>query len=137
MPLLTKSATAEEPSRVLITGSIAGIGVGTLGEQATYGYSLSKAAVMHLARNLAVELGPRHILVNSIAPGLFPSTMTLDRMNNVGGIQKVAAEVPNRRLGRAEDIAALVVFLSGRGASHITGETIVVDGGNIHTRSML
>lgn len=63
--------------------------------------------------------------------------MTLDRMQNVGGISAVVAEIPNGRVGRPEDIAALVVFLSGRGSSHINGATIVVDGGNIHTRSML
>lgn len=136
-PLLQKRASHEKPSRVLVTGSIAGIGVGTLGSQATYGYSVTKAAVMHLARNLAVDLGTRHILCNAIAPGLFPSKMTLDRMNNVGGQEKIAHEVPNQRLGRPEDIAALVVFLCGRGSSHINGTTIVLDGGNIHTRSIL
>lgn len=135
--MLENNATRQHPSRILITGSIAGIGIGTLGSQATYGYSMTKAAVMHLARNLAVELGPRNILVNSIAPGLFPSKMTLDRMENVGGVANVASNVPNGRVGRPEDIAALVVFLSGRGSSHINGTTIVIDGGNLHTRSML
>lgn len=98
---------------------------------------MSKAAVMHLARNLAVDLGPRRILVNSIAPGLFPSKMTLKRMDVVGGHQKIAKQVPNQRLGTAEDIAGLVVFLSSRAGSHVNGENIVIDGGNIHTRSIL
>lgn len=68
-PLLQKEASIEDPSRVIITASVAGIGVGTLGKQATFGYSASKAAVIHLSKNLAVELGPRGILVNAIAPG--------------------------------------------------------------------
>jgi NAD(P)-dependent dehydrogenase (short-subunit alcohol dehydrogenase family) len=68
-PLLQKKGTIEDPSRVIITASVAGIGVGTLGKNATFGYSASKAAVIHLTKNLAVELGPRHILVNAIAPG--------------------------------------------------------------------
>ena len=58
-PLLRKNATQEDPSRVIITASIAGIGVGTLGENATFGYSASKAAALHLTRNLALELGPQ------------------------------------------------------------------------------
>lgn len=127
----------QSPSRVIVTGSTAGIGIGTLGSQATFGYSASKAAIMHLARNLAVELGPRNILINSIAPGLVPSRMTTGRMGNVGGTAKIAQEVPNGRVGAPEDIAVLVVFLSRRGASHINGATIVIDEGTILTRSML
>src|ERR1700742_2348260 len=50
--LLEKRATKDEPSRIIITASIAGLGVGTLGDQATYGYSASKAAAIHLAKNL-------------------------------------------------------------------------------------
>merc|ERR1712039_1073212 len=60
-PLLRKRATLEDPSRIVITASIAGIGIGTLGPNATFGYSASKAAALHLARNLAGELGPQHI----------------------------------------------------------------------------
>lgn len=68
-PMLQKKGTIADPSRVIITASVAGIGIGSLGKNATFGYSASKAAVIHLAKNLAVELGPRHILVNAIAPG--------------------------------------------------------------------
>jgi len=68
-PLLRKHASIEEPSRVIVTASVAGLGIGTLGEHATFAYSASKAAVLHLARNMAVELGPQGIIVNSIAPG--------------------------------------------------------------------
>jgi len=62
-PLLGKRGTIADPSRVLITASVAGLGVGSLGENGTYGYSASKAAAIHLGRNLAVELGPRHMYV--------------------------------------------------------------------------
>ena len=54
---------------MIVTASVAGLGIGTLGEHATFAYSASKAAVLHLARNMAVELGPQGIIVNSIAPG--------------------------------------------------------------------
>lgn len=127
-PLLQKNGTIEDPSRVIITSSVAGIAVGTLGKNATFGYSASKAAVIHLAKNLAVELGPRHILVNAIAPGFFPSKMASELMRLSGGTDALAARNPSKRLGKPEDIAGLVVFLSSRASSHINGAIITVDG---------
>ncbi|KAH6681880.1 hypothetical protein B0J14DRAFT_501649 [Halenospora varia] len=133
-PLLQKNGSIDDPSRVIITASVAGLAVGSLGENATFGYSASKAAVIHLAKNLAVELGPRHILVNSIAPGFFPSKMASGLIELTGGIENLAAKNPNRRLGRPEDIAGLVVFLSSRASSHINGATVTVDGGEVVSR---
>lgn len=133
-PLLQKKGSIADPSRVIITASVAGIGVGTLGANATFGYSASKAAVIHLAKNLAVELGPRHILVNAIAPGFFPSKMANGLLDLVGGAEEMAAKNPSKRLGKAEDIAGLVVFLSSRAASHINGAVITVDGGEVWAR---
>jgi NAD(P)-dependent dehydrogenase (short-subunit alcohol dehydrogenase family) len=122
---------------VIITASVAGLAVGSLGNNATFGYSASKAAAIHLGRNLAVELGPRHIRVNSIAPGFFPSKMANGLMETYGGPAVLAAAVPDGRLGEPEDIAGLVVFLSGRASSHINGACISVDGGSLWARSSL
>ncbi|RDW71152.1 hypothetical protein BP6252_07715 [Coleophoma cylindrospora] len=130
-PLLQKRASIEDPSRVIITASVAGIGVGTLGKQATFGYSTSKAAVIHLSKNLAVELGPRGILVNAIAPGFFPSKMANGLMEMSGGVKVLSARNPSRRLGQPEDIAGTVVFLSSRAAGHINGAVITIDGGEV------
>jgi len=116
---------------VLITGSVAGIGIGSIGENATPSYSTSKAAVIHLAKNLAVELGPRHILTNAIAPGFYPSKMASGLMELKGGVKHLEGLSPNLRLGRPEDIAGLVVFLSSRAASHLNGAVIVTDGGAV------
>ncbi|KFY05296.1 hypothetical protein O988_00099 [Pseudogymnoascus sp. VKM F-3808] len=134
-PLLQKNATVQDTSRVIITASIAGIGVGSLGANATFGYSASKAAAIHLAKNLAVELGPRGILVNAIAPGFFPSKMANGLLELAGGADKVAKGNPNRRLGGAEDLAGAVVFLSSRAGSHINGATLVIDGGEVVSRA--
>ncbi|KAI0854380.1 NAD(P)-binding protein [Daldinia vernicosa] len=128
-PLLQKRATVDDPSRVIITASVAGLGVGATGPQATFGYSASKAAVIALGRNLALELGPRHILVNSICPGWFPTKMATGLLSMTGGLEKHAARNPNRRLGRPEDIAGVVVYLSSRAGSHVNGATIQIDGG--------
>ena len=135
--MLEKNASQREPSRVIITGSVAGIGTGTIGENATFGYSASKAAVLHLARNLAMELAPKHILVNSIAPGFFPSKMANGLMEMMGGQENLASLVPNGKLGEPEDFAATVVFLSSRAANHINATTTVIDGGSIWARSSL
>jgi len=136
-PLLSKKASTSNPSRVIITASVAGIGVGTLGENGTFAYSASKAAALHLAKNLAVELGPRGIITNAIAPGFYPTKMASGLLELQGGQDALTAEVPNRRLGYPEDIAGLVVFLSSRAASHINGAVITTDGGAILAKGRL
>ncbi|KAK4215944.1 oxidoreductase [Rhypophila decipiens] len=136
-PLLEKKASVEDPSRVVITASVAGLGIGTLGKQATYGYSASKAAVIHLGRNLAVELGPRHITVNSICPGFFPTKMSNGLLEISGGAENIAKENPMQRLGRPDDIAGVIVYLTSRAGSHVNGATIEIDGGALWARGQL
>jgi NAD(P)-dependent dehydrogenase (short-subunit alcohol dehydrogenase family) len=128
-PLLRRRATIGNPSTVIINSSAAGIGVGTLGEHGTHAYSVSKAAAIHLARVLAVELGPRGINTNAICPGFFPTKMSAGLISLEGGLALQAARSPNGRLGMPEDIAGLVVFLVSRAASHINGAVISIDGG--------
>jgi len=136
-PLLQKSGQVDDPSRVIITASVAGIGVGSLGENATYGYSASKAAAIHLAKNLAVELGPRRISCNAICPGFYPSKMASGLMELQGGAEAMAAQSPNGRLGHPEDLAGLVVFLCSRAATHLNGAVITTDGGSVLGRTKL
>jgi NAD(P)-dependent dehydrogenase (short-subunit alcohol dehydrogenase family) len=136
-PLLQRRASREDPSRVVITASVAGLGIGTLGKQGTYGYSASKAAVIHLGRNLAVELGPRGITVNSVCPGFFPSKMSNGLLEMTGGAEALGKENPMRRLGRPEDIAGVVVYLTSRAGAHVNGAAIEVDGGALWQRGEL
>ncbi|KAL1952506.1 hypothetical protein VTO42DRAFT_5179 [Malbranchea cinnamomea] len=128
-PLLQARATVRDPSRVIITASVAGINPSPDGPNATFSYSVSKAAAIHLAKNLAVALGPRRIITNAIAPGFYPSKMANELIRIQGGVEKLAAQNPNGKLGEPEDIAGLVVFLSSRAAAHINGATITTDGG--------
>ena len=100
-PMLQKKATQNNPSKIIITASVAGIGVGSLGANATFGYSASKAAVIHLAKNLAVELGPRNIRVNSIAPGFFPSKMANGMLELSGGVENIKKRNPSLQLGKS------------------------------------
>ena len=136
-PLLQKAGKPADPSRVIITASVAGLGIGTIGKQGTYGYSASKAAVIHLGRNLAIELGPRHITVNSICPGFFPSKMSNGLMEMSGGADKLGKSNPMGRLGKPEDIAGVVVYLASRAGSHVNGEAIAIDGGAVWARGEL
>ena len=99
--------------------------------------SSATAAAIHLTRNLAVELGPRHILCNSIAPGFFPSKMASGLMDLQGGADQMAKQNPNGRLGKPEDIAGAVVYLASRAGSHCNGTCITLDGGSLWGRSRL
>jgi NAD(P)-dependent dehydrogenase (short-subunit alcohol dehydrogenase family) len=89
-------------------------------------YGASKAALVYLTGQLAVELAPR-IRVNAVAPGIVKTQFATPLYQ--GREDQVAAGYPLRRLGVPPDIAAAVAFLAGHDASWITGQTIVVDGG--------
>jgi NAD(P)-dependent dehydrogenase (short-subunit alcohol dehydrogenase family) len=136
-PLLQKRARTEDPSKIIITGSVTGLVPGTVGQNGTYAYSASKAAVIHLARNLAIELAPKGILVNSIAPGFYESKMATPLMELEGGVQKFKDESPNGRIGQPEDIAGLSVFLASRAANHLNGANITTDGGAMLSKGRL
>jgi NAD(P)-dependent dehydrogenase (short-subunit alcohol dehydrogenase family) len=96
-------------------------------------YSASKAAVVMLSRQLAVEWGPRGVRSNVVSPGMIRTPMTEGIYQAPGVHEARRALVPSRRIGRPEDIADAVVFLASERASYITGEEIVVDGGFTRT----
>jgi NAD(P)-dependent dehydrogenase (short-subunit alcohol dehydrogenase family) len=89
-------------------------------------YNTTKAAVIHLTRVLASELGPG-VRVNAIAPGLVKTDMA--RALWEANEEAIARRTPLRRLGVADDIAGAALFLASDAASWITGHTLVVDGG--------
>jgi 3-oxoacyl-[acyl-carrier protein] reductase len=91
-------------------------------------YSASKGALNSLTRVLAAELGRRNVLVNAVAPGFVETDMS-QAVRNLAGEDNLKKLIPVRRLGKPEDIAAVVVFLAGPAAAYITGQVITVDGG--------
>jgi NAD(P)-dependent dehydrogenase (short-subunit alcohol dehydrogenase family) len=88
-------------------------------------YNLTKAALIHLTRQLAHELGPTRVVC--IAPGLVKTDFAKVLVDNFG--ESLQRSLPTKRLGEPEDIANLAVFLASDKASWITGETYVIDGG--------
>ncbi len=125
-PLLEAAATDDDPARVINTASTMGLVPVADG---AYSYTVSKAAVIHLTRLLANEFTRRRITVNAIAPGPFPSKMTAFATGSEEGASATAAMNPMGRIGRPEDIGALLLFLCGYGGAYVTGATIPVDGG--------
>ncbi|MDJ0395848.1 SDR family oxidoreductase [Rhodococcus sp. G-MC3] len=127
--LLRAGATLHDPARVVNIGSIDGLRSPQPGMD-NFSYSASKAGVHLLTQQLAGALAP-HVLVNAIAPGLFPSKMTAGLL--AAGESELAARIPLRRVGRPVDIAGITEFLLGPTSTYITGAVIPLDGGlNAH-----
>lgn len=130
LPLLVKGATHKDPSRVIIVSSIANTNVVHTGPNSTIMYSVSKAAATHLARNFAVELGPKHITCNSVSPGFFPSKLANGLIENLGGLAHLESLNPRKRLGEPDDIAGAMLYLCSRAGNYINGVDLQVDGGD-------
>ncbi|MCH2557608.1 MAG: SDR family oxidoreductase [Alcanivorax sp.] len=110
---------------VVIISSIAGLRGNTV--IGTYG--VSKAAEAALARNLAVEWGPRNIRVNAIAPGLVRTDFAKALTEDPERRKRAEERTPVRRIGEPVDIAGVALFLSSAASGYVTGQTIVADGG--------
>jgi NAD(P)-dependent dehydrogenase (short-subunit alcohol dehydrogenase family) len=92
-------------------------------------YPVSKTAVVALTRSLAVDLAPRGIRVNAVAPGRIITEMTADRRQDPEVERRTDELIPLGRSGQPDDIADVVVFLASTQSRYITGQTLTVDGG--------
>ena len=122
---LRAAAAEQDPARVINIGSIDGLR--TPGTE-NYSYSASKAGVHMLTRHLAKRLASEHITVNAIAPGPFESKM-MSVLEDPGIRAAIEADVPLGRIGRADDVAGLTLFLASRAGAYVTGTVIPLDGG--------
>jgi len=101
--------------------------IGPLGRVA---YASTKGAVDAMTRALAADWGPRGIRVNSIAPGIITTAIWEESRRTVPGlIEELAAQVPLKRWGDADDVADVVLFFASDASRYVTGETLAVDGG--------
>jgi NAD(P)-dependent dehydrogenase (short-subunit alcohol dehydrogenase family) len=128
LPLLEKSGEKDivNPARVMNIGSLAGKKVERLD---AFSYAASKAAIHHLSKEMAAVLAGRNIAVNTIVPGYFPTKMTAHIRGDDEESKKLSNRIPLGRMGTAEDIVGLCIFLSSRAGAYITGGELVLDGG--------
>lgn len=101
--------------------------VGISGNAGQTNYSASKAGIIGFTKSLAKEIASRNILVNAVAPGFIETNMTDVLKDDVK--QKIAKNIPLKRMGTAQDVANVVKFLASDDSSYITGQVINVDGG--------
>jgi NAD(P)-dependent dehydrogenase (short-subunit alcohol dehydrogenase family) len=126
LPLLARTASFEDPSRIINLGSV--MGTQPMADGA-YSYTASKAAVHHLTRTLANELAEKFITVNAFAPGPFQSRMTAFATGTEEKAEIVASHVPLRRIGAPSDIAGATLYLCSKAGSYVTGAIVPIDGG--------
>lgn len=112
---------------VVLLSSIAGI----RGSTVIGAYGMSKAAEAALARNLAVEWGPKNIRVNALAPGLVRTDFARALLEDPERLARAENQTPLRRIGEPEDIAGTALFLACDASAYVTGQTIIADGGEL------
>ncbi|KAG9285562.1 hypothetical protein G9A89_006550 [Geosiphon pyriformis] len=123
-PLLEKTATQEDPARVINIGSIAGSPY-----LETYAYSASKAGLHHLTHVLAGKLGHRFVTFNVIAPGPFETKMMAQTLKSLG--DSIIKGIPLNRIGTPKDIAGTCIYLASRAGAFVNGALITLDGGSV------
>jgi 3-oxoacyl-[acyl-carrier protein] reductase len=115
MPMVRRRA-----GRIINISSIAGL----VGNRGQVNYAAAKAGLIGATRALAQELASRNITVNAVAPGLIETDMTAGLP-----VDELLKRIPARRLGKPEEVAALVAFLASDAAAYITGQVIGINGG--------
>ena len=101
--------------------------VGHTGNLGQSNYAASKAAIVGMSKSLAIEYAKKNITINCVSPGFIQSKMTEGIVESIKAV--LTSRIPMAKLGKGEDVANTVAFLSSDAASYITGETIHVNGG--------
>ena len=114
---------------IVIVSSIGGL----KGNAIIGAYNISKAADFSLARNLAVEFGPDNVRVNCIAPGLIKTDFARALWDNPDNLKASNEKTPLGRIGAPDEIAGAAVFLASKAGAYMTGQSLVIDGGQTIT----
>jgi len=122
---VVKQMIKQKSGKIISVASIAG----EVGFMNTSAYCASKAGIINLTRELALELSPHNINVNAIAPGVIATKMTEDMLKDKKTKEVLLASTPLGRVGQPEEIGKAAVFLASDDSNFITGHTLVVDGG--------
>lgn len=133
MAVLTRHALPHMAGRdgasVILIASIAGL----RGNARIDAYALAKAGVIQLARNLAVQWGPKGVRTNAIAPGLIETSFAGGLMGDKAFMERRMQMTPLRRVGQPHEIAGAAVFLAAPASGFVNGQVLVVDGGTVIT----
>lgn len=119
---------AEVAGSIINIASILGLRVSA----GTGGYAVSKAAVIHMTKVMALELARYNIRANAIAPGYFSTEMNAEMLASEQG-QKIIKKVPMRRVGEYEELDGLLLLLASNRGSFMTGTVVPVDGGHLNS----
>jgi 3-oxoacyl-[acyl-carrier protein] reductase len=125
MKLVTRAMMNRRWGRIINLTSI----VGLTGNRGQVNYAASKAGLIGLTKAAAKELAARNILVNAVAPGFIDTDMTRELPEPAR--EALLQQIPLGRLGRAHEVAGVVLFLASDLADYITGQVLVVDGGMV------
>jgi len=121
-PLTMPLVRRRRPGRIVTLASVSGL----MGNRGQVNYSAAKAGIIGASKALAVELASREITVNCVAPGLIATDMVNEQLRD-----EVMSLIPAKRVGKPEEVAALVAFLMGPEAAYITRQVISVNGGMV------
>ena len=125
---------AQTAARIMVrqgSGSIIHMGsqMGHVGAANRTVYCMTKHAIEGLTKAMAVELAPRGVRVNAVAPTFIETPLTKPMFDNEAFKQDVLSKIPMGKIGQVQDVANAVLFLAGPGAGLITGDSLKVDGG--------
>jgi len=123
---VARDMARERHGTIVLTSSTNGL----VGEDKYAHYNASKGGVTLLTKSMAIELGPYNIRVNAVCPGYIVTPLAAS-IDSPEFMAAYAAKLPLRRLGKPEEVAALVAFLASEDAAFITGELVVIDGGQL------
>ena len=119
-PLVMPMVRRRAPGRIVTLASVSGL----IGNRGQVNYSAAKAGIIGATKALALELAKREITVNCVAPGLIETDMISDVP-----MEEALKMIPARRVGKPEEVAAVVSFLMGEDAAYVTRQVISVNGG--------
>lgn len=119
-PLIMPMVRTRKPARIVTLASVSGL----IGNRGQVNYSAAKAGIIGATKALAIELAKRNITVNCVAPGLIETEMIGDVP-----LEEALKMIPAQRVGKPEEVAAVVSFLMGEDAAYITRQVISVNGG--------